>query len=52
MDPHANLVEYLRAVADGDSEKIRELADDLAGWIEKGGYRPDTSAAIHALFNL
>lgn len=52
MDPHANLVDYLRAVNDGDSERIRELADALANWIEKGNYRPDTTAAIHALFNM
>lgn len=52
MDPHANLINYLRAVAEGDSEQIRELADALAGWIEKGGYRPDTSKAIRALFDL
>lgn len=52
MDPHATLVEFLRAVLEGDGAEIREHADSLATWIEQGGYRPNTTPAIHALFQM
>ena len=52
MDPHATLIDLLRAILEGDTDALRERADDLAAWIDKGGYRPDTRPAIRALFNL
>jgi len=51
MDPYANLVDYLRAIQDVDTERMRELAGALADWLDAGGFAPDPRPAIHALFN-
>jgi hypothetical protein len=40
MDPDASLDRLLDAAIAGDAEELRWAADDLAGWLERGGYRP------------
>jgi len=40
MSPSAALLRLLRAVHDRDADEIREAAEALAGWIEKGGFTP------------
>lgn len=49
MDPVQTLIEFLRAVQDGDAGGVREYAEYLAEWIEKGGFMPDTQELIKAL---
>lgn len=40
MDPDACLSRLIDAAIAGDAEELRYAADDLACWLERGGYRP------------
>ena len=40
MDPTATLARLLIAILDRDGDEIRNAADDLATWLEKGGALP------------
>jgi hypothetical protein len=44
MDPDACLDRLIDAATTGDAEELRWAADDLAGWLERGGFRPRTPA--------
>ena len=52
MDPHATLVEYLKAIAERDVGAMAKANNDLIHWLIGGGFAPDTSKAIHAIFNM
>ena len=43
MDPDACLDRLLRAVNSADTDELRSAANDLADWIDKGGFVPDGS---------
>jgi hypothetical protein len=40
MDPDACLARLLDAAVSGDADELRWAADDLAGWLERGGHPP------------
>ena len=40
MDPEATLRVIINAACEGDAEQLRESANDLANWIEAGGFAP------------
>ena len=40
MDPNACLSDLLEAIANGDQELARELADALLSWLAGGGFAP------------
>lgn len=40
MDPNACLARIVRAAVENDPAELREAADDLAGWLESGGFAP------------
>jgi hypothetical protein len=40
MDPNATLRELIEAAVRGDWESMLEAANDLAEWIDKGGFPP------------
>jgi hypothetical protein len=47
MDPEACLSRLIDAAVAGDAEELRWAADDLAGWLERGGYRPHDPRPPH-----
>ena len=51
MDPHATIAEFLRAIAERDTDAMREHAANLADWLDNGGYAPDVAPLVRALFN-
>ena len=40
MDPNAALAMIIEAAIDGDPDKLREHAEALAEWLERGGFVP------------
>jgi hypothetical protein len=40
MDPNACLARVLEAVRTRDSDELRTAANDLADWLDKGGFQP------------
>jgi hypothetical protein len=40
MDPDAALARLTDAAAAGDADEVRNAADDLAGWLDRGGFAP------------
>jgi hypothetical protein len=40
MDPDATLARLLEAAAEGNADEVREAAEDLATWLERGGFPP------------
>lgn len=49
MDPNATLIRLLEAIGDRQFAEAREALADLRGWISRGGFMPDTAAAIEAI---
>lgn len=47
MDPNATYRALLEALRDGELEDAREAFDNLAQWLERGGF-PPTALAAHA----
>lgn len=41
MDPNACLALLVTAIKDGEYEDAREHAENLLGWLAKGGFEPD-----------
>ncbi len=41
MDPDQALTDILDAMVDGDVEQAIESAENLNGWIGRGGFQPD-----------
>ncbi len=41
MDPNAALAALIDAALHGDAETLRQAADDLATWLEQGGFAPN-----------
>lgn len=52
MDPNACLDRLLLAIYSRDADALRESADDLATWLEKGGAFPLIDGAIATLEGL
>jgi hypothetical protein len=44
MDPTATLELIIEAALEGDAAALREAADNLAAWIERGGFSPTRPA--------
>lgn len=44
MDPNATLARLIEAACKGHNLELLEIAEDLADWLEKGGFPPDLSA--------
>ena len=44
MDPNAAWRELLAALESGDRARLLDAAAALAGWLDWGGFPPDTSA--------
>jgi len=42
LDPNATLLDLLAALEHGDVIAFAEAADDLAGWLGRGGFPPDS----------
>jgi len=42
MDPLATLAWLLESLADGDSFAAEQAAGDLAEWLNRGGFEPDS----------
>ena len=42
MDPNACLARFLRSFRDGDFADASEAADDLAQWLQSGGFPPES----------
>lgn len=40
MDPEATLRAIIQAAIDGDADTLREAAQDLAEWLDRGGFAP------------
>lgn len=40
MDPNATLRLWATALAENDLAMAQDMARDLVGWLEKGGFRP------------
>jgi hypothetical protein len=40
MDPDACLARLLDAAADGDPDRLIHAAEELAGWLRRGGFPP------------
>jgi hypothetical protein len=40
MDPEACLDRLLDAATSGDADELRGAADDLAAWLQDGGFPP------------
>lgn len=40
MDPQATWEQLLDAYAEGDSQRVEELADALLEWLKRGGFPP------------
>jgi hypothetical protein len=51
MDPKACFADMLRALADRDTAIAREKMDELAGWLEKGGFMPSEIQAAAWLYS-
>ena len=51
-DPHAMLVEYLRSLQARDLAGMSQHHASLLQWLEAGGFAPDTTKAIHGIFDL
>lgn len=55
MDPKQTLIDLLEAIACGEANDVRDIADDLACWFARGGAgaggkkSPVTDAAKRAL---
>ena len=49
MEPKAALRELLELIEARDTEAAREKLDDLAKWIDRGGFLPLLGDAIRAL---
>lgn len=41
MDPTETIYALLSAIAEGDSDYVREHADAIAEWIDRGGFVPE-----------
>ena len=44
MDPDAAWSGLLAALESGDRDRVLETAAALTGWIDRGGFPPDTTA--------
>ena len=44
MDPNAAWRELLAALESGDRARVLDAAAALAGWLDRGGFPPDTTA--------
>jgi hypothetical protein len=40
MDPNATLEKSILAAVTGETDDLREAAEDLADWLDSGGFRP------------
>jgi hypothetical protein len=52
MDPNAAILLLIDAIRESDHEATEEHADNLAAWIEKGGFPPSPASLashLHAL---
>lgn len=47
MDPNTCLDRLIQAAVDGDAVELRAAAEDLATWLEKGGFPPRLPAYDH-----
>ena len=52
MDPNEALNDLVVASVDGDTEALLEVAEDLARWIDGGGFPPGPQAAYKAALRL
>ncbi len=50
MDPNRTWQDLAQAVADDDWETAGELAEDLLGWLDRGGFPPEITG--HREFDL
>ena len=44
MDPNATLHRIIVAALEGDAREMLEAAEDLAEWLERGGFPPSEDA--------
>lgn len=50
MDPNACFDRWKFAVARGDADEARDAADDLLGWLARGGFEPKWTPEMRAHF--
>ncbi len=41
MDPNTTLQRIIDAALSGDAAELRDAANDLAEWLERGGFAPN-----------
>ena len=46
MDPNAAWRELLAALESGDRDRVLETAAALTGWIDRGGFPPNTTGVV------